>query len=127
MPGQHPEPAAIIFPVPPQLKEQYAMWSENLKSSWGNEKLQGEGFMPVFVPVFPAYPGSVPYPAVCPGMSAGNCSCSGAGPYRPPGINPFILFLILVLLLLGTRKDQILAALRKMILSTEKPASKKTK
>lgn len=119
------EPAAFIFPLPPELKKQYAAWSENLKSSWGNDKLQGEGFTPVFVPIYPASPGAVPYPAGCQGIPGGS-SCGGASINRFPGINPFILFLILILLLLGTRKEQILAALRRLILQTDKsPREKK--
>lgn len=120
MSGTTPEMAAIIFPVTDQLKEQYALWSASQKSNT-TEKAAGNGYSPVFIPVYPAYPGSVPYPATMPVNTSGACTCGGKAATAPPFINPFILFLILILLILGTRREQILSALRKLILDTEPP------
>jgi len=117
------EPAAFIFPLPEHLKEHYARWARSLRQSTG-EKTTGEndeGYAPVFVPVYPAYPGFMPYPFPSSGSPSGICPCCGkkTTSFWPPGVNPFILFLILILLLLGTRKDQILSAIRKLLLKTD--------
>lgn len=120
MSGTTPEMAAIVFPVTDQLKEQYALWSVKQKSNT-NESASGDGYTPVFIPVYPAYPGAVPFPATMPGNTSGTCTCGGRAATTPPFINPFILFLILILLILGTRREQILSALRKLILDTEPP------
>lgn len=128
MADQHLEPAAFIFPLPAHLKEQYLNWSASFQNTQGAAVNPGDSqeFTPVFVPVYPAYPGAMPYPPFYPGNPAGADPCHSSAT-RFPGINPFILFLILILLLLGTRKDQILESLRKLLLKTEGKTERKTK
>ncbi|OPY57524.1 MAG: hypothetical protein A4E55_01577 [Pelotomaculum sp. PtaU1.Bin035] len=99
--------------------EQYAAWVHTQKwpendTSKSDINSEEKCFMPVFIPVCPnyLYPGKPPHsptppcPAVNPGIYPGLTS-------QPTG-NAFILFLIFILLLLGTRKEQVLAVLRKI-------------
>ncbi|HOV79826.1 MAG TPA: hypothetical protein PK728_06915 [Bacillota bacterium] len=106
------ELAAFVFPLPDALREQYEEWIASLKQTQ-SEKNSDQGCNPVFVPVYPACPGLVPYPA------AGNWPTNKRTPAWPAGINPFSLFLIFLLLFIGFKKDQILAALRKLIMKQE--------
>jgi hypothetical protein len=110
------EPTVFIFPLPPDLKAQYLKWANSFQF---NEKalsdLQEKGSTPIFIPV---YPGVLPYPPNCPVNPAGTpCGGATAG---PPGVNPYSLFLILILLLLSFKKDQILSAIRRLLLKTSK-------
>jgi len=114
------EPAAFIFPLPAELKEQYANWSRSFQQLPCGEIQEGSeagGNTPIFIPVYPAYPGFMPYPPYYP-PSTGTGHCSG-GSVNPPGINPFILFLILILLLIIFKKDQIIEAIRKLLIKPE--------
>lgn len=119
------EPAAFIFPLPDHLKDQYTKWSHSFQQPLDTEKVQGEqGYTPVFIPVYPAYPGAMPYPP----FNTGSPSVAGPGSGRalwPLGINPFILFLILILLVIIFRKDQIVATIRDFILKSEPKPEKK--
>jgi|GEM_PF-1090814 len=109
---------------------QYAAWAKDIQPPT-NENAEPNGkakekicYAPVFFPVYPAcpypvymlYPALPAYPAGYPGISPAN-PCSGRPvPFQSAGNNAFILFLIFILILLGTRKEQILAALRKIFL-----------
>lgn len=108
------EPAAFIFPLPDDLKEQYVKWSNSFEQT--QKENEDQGFTPVFIPVYPAYPGSVPYPPL---ISGGNCPPGRGAPTWFSGVNPFILFLIFILLIIGFKKDQILSAIRKLILKNQ--------
>lgn len=115
------EPAAMIFPLPADLKEQYIKWSQSFQQAPSNGKARGsnekQDLNPVFVPVYPAYPGFMPYPA-----APGTCTRGGAA--WPPGMNPFILFLILILLVIIFKKDQIVETIRKLLLVPGKKPAK---
>lgn len=106
------EPAAFIFPLPADLKEQYLKWSQTHQQGYGTiqEGSEISGGTPVFIPVYPAYPGQMPYP---PNSSA--YPCGGGRKAGIPGVNPFILFLILILLVIIFKKDQIMEAIRKLM------------
>ncbi|NLI11982.1 hypothetical protein [Pelotomaculum propionicicum] len=57
------EPAAFIFPLTADLKEHYAKWIQTHQQ--GDGTIQGAEISdgtPVFIPVYPAYPGALPYP-----------------------------------------------------------------
>lgn len=95
------EPAAFLFPLPPELREQYYNWFKTHQKGAGVD-----GNQPLLIPVYPAFPGTVPYPP--------NYSYGG-GTAGWPGINPFILFLILILLVFAFKKEQIVEAIKKML------------
>ncbi|MBP7331615.1 MAG: hypothetical protein BWY65_01087 [Firmicutes bacterium ADurb.Bin373] len=95
------EPAAFLFPLPPELREQYYNWSKTHQKGAGFD-----GKEPLLIPVYPAFPGAAPYPP--------NYSCKGG--FGMPGVNPFILFLILILLVFAFKKEQIVEAIKKMLI-----------
>ncbi|NPV72411.1 MAG: hypothetical protein HPY89_01165 [Pelotomaculum sp.] len=109
------EPAAFVFPLPEQLKGQYMAWARALQpQATGSPAPGGDGkqeYAPVFIPVYPAYPGLLPFPPFLPA----NPPCGKAKSW-PPAVNPFILFLILILILLSTKKEQIFSAIRKIFI-----------
>ena len=94
------EPAAFLFPLPPQLREQYYNWVKKHQKGAGVD-----GNQPLLIPVYPAFPGASPYPP----------NYSGGAGYGMPGVNPFVLFLILILLVFAFKKDQIVEAIKKML------------
>lgn len=99
------EPAAFIFPLPPELREQYINWSKKYPHNLtGGKHESSDG--PILIPVYPAFPGMMPYPA--------NSNC-GSGFNARPGVNPFVLFLILILLVFAFKKEQIVEAIKKML------------
>lgn len=106
------EPAAFIFPLPADLKEQYVKWSQTHQQGYGARQEGSEisGGSPVFIPVYPAYPGQLPYPSNSPAYP-----CEGGRGAGMPGVNPFMLFLILILLVIIFKKDQIMEAIRKLM------------
>lgn len=108
-----PGPAAFIFPLPDYLKDEYLKWSDSFQQKQSENKDQG--FTPVFIPVYPGYPGSVPYP-FNPGV---NYPAGGGAPFWASGINPFVIFLIFILLIIGFKKDAIINAIRDFILKTK--------
>ncbi len=95
------EPAAFLFPLPPELREQYYNWSKTHQKGAG-----ADGNQPLFIPVCPAIPGTAPCP---PNLQ------HGGGFTGMPGVNPFILFLILILLVFAFKKEQIVEAIKKML------------
>ncbi len=117
MTDKYLEPAAFVFPLPDNLKEHYLKWY--------SEKPQGENgdqlCTPVFIPVYPAYPGLMPFPSFCQENPPGSCPCGGTA-YKPPGINPFILFLILILLVIIFKKEEIASVIRKLMNPEKNPA-----
>lgn len=92
------EPAAFLFPLPPELREQYYNWAKTHQKGAG-----ADGNQPLLIPVCPAIPGTAP------------CPPSGGGFTGMPGVNPFILFLILILLVFAFKKEQIVEAIKKML------------
>ena len=100
------EPAAFIFPLPPDLREQYMNWSEKYEGA------EAGGNHPIFIPVYPAFPGMAPYPS----NYQGNSPYGGGFAGWPPGVNPFILFLILILLVFAFKKEEIVEAIKKMLI-----------
>jgi len=106
------EPGVFVFPLPAELEKRYIEWASSFQF---NEKalleLQEKGYTPLFIPVFPG--GAAPD---CPAGSGGNPWDGGA--QRQPLVNPYILFLILILLVLSFKKDQILAAVRRFLLKS---------
>jgi hypothetical protein len=99
--NRYSEPAAFLFPLPPEIREQYINWSKTHQQGAGIDADH-----PILIPVYPAFPGMMPYP---PNSQYGG----GLG---MPGINPFILFLILILLVFAFKKDQIVEAIKKMLI-----------
>jgi hypothetical protein len=112
------EPAGIIFPLPADLKDQYLKWAQAFQESWGNVRSkggeEGQNFIPIFIPVYSSYQGLTPFPSFCPPAPP----CGGAATGNS-GLNPFIIFLIFILILLGTRKEPILNALRNLLLKND--------
>ena len=71
--------------------------------------------MPVFIPVYPACPGYMPYPVLpSPGQTVPG-SPPAVQPVPALSVNPFLLFLILILLVVSFKKDQIVSAIRKLL------------
>ncbi len=118
MTDKYLEPAAFVFPLPDNLKEHYLKWY--------SEKFQGEKedqlCAPVFIPVYPTYPGFMPFPPFCRENPPESCPCGGETAYKPLGINPFILFLILILLVIIFKKEQIVSVIQKLINPEKNPA-----
>ncbi len=111
-------PAALIFPLPVELKDQYIKWSQSLQqpSTDGEitRKLQEAGCEdPVMIPVYAPPQGYIPCLPCC--LSPPGCPCKQEPASKSPITNPFILFLIFILLLLAFKKDQIIETLRKLI------------
>lgn len=107
------EPAAFIFPLPPELREQYIDWSKKYPhylTGGAPESAEKDGSTPILIPVYPAFPGMMPYPPNYPANQYGG------GFAGMPGVNPFILFLILILLVFVFKKEQIVEAIRKLLL-----------
>jgi hypothetical protein len=106
----------FVFPLPEELEKYYLEWASSFRF---NEKalleLQEKGYIPLFIPVFPG--GKVCSPD-CPAGTGGKPG-SGSAQGQPP-VNPYLLFLVLILLLLGFKKDQILAAVRRLIMKSNK-------
>jgi len=123
-----------FFPWLENYMQQYTAWAQdtqpsandnNESNSEAKEKVR---YAPVFFPIIcPAcshpgymlYPLLPAYPVGYPGISQDGRlivnPCFGQPvPPQPAGNNAFILFLIFILILFGTRKEQILAALRKI-------------
>lgn len=112
------EPAGIIFPLQADLKDQYVKWAQSFQESWGNVRTKGgeggQNFIPIFIPVYSSYQGLTPFPSFCPPASPYGGAATGNS-----GLNPFIIFLIFILILLGTRKEPILNALRSLLSKTD--------
>jgi hypothetical protein len=110
------EPGVFVFPLPAELEKCYFEWASSFRF---NEKalveMQEKGYTPLFIPVFP---GGTAYSPDCPAGSGGN-PCGGSAQRQSP-VNPYLLFLILILLLLSFKKDQILAAVRRFLLKSAK-------
>lgn len=102
------EPAALVFPLPAELREQYTNWSKKYPHDLTGGVYEA-GDNPILIPVYPAFPGMMPYPSNYPANSPGG------GFAGLPGVNPFLLFLILILLVFAFKKDQIMEAIRKML------------
>ncbi|MDF9407497.1 MAG: hypothetical protein A4E52_00193 [Pelotomaculum sp. PtaB.Bin013] len=108
--------------------EQYHAWLQNHPQpvkgkgeSTGNAK-ENQNYAPLFIPVYPSCPymGS-PYTTIpfCPADLNGanqNTSQSANPGFRQAPVMPnaYILFLIFILIMLGTRKEQIFAVIRKI-------------
>ncbi|MDD3653711.1 MAG: hypothetical protein PHO01_05950 [Desulfotomaculaceae bacterium] len=100
-----------------KFMEEYFAFLQNKQPAGACEGPTGKGiqnikYEPVFIPLC-IYPGLTAHP---PGNPALPVSGPGAGPVYQPlpfqsANNAYILFLILILLILGTRKEQILAAI----------------
>lgn len=108
------EPAAFIFPLPPELREEYINWSKKYPHYLTGGTLEGaetDGNHPILIPVYPASPGMMPYPPNYPAKPP-----YGGGFAGMPGVNPFILFLILILLVFAFKKEQIVEYIKKMLL-----------
>lgn len=81
-----------------------------------------KNYIPVFVPVYPMFPYTglpCQVPPCFPAGAAGAAKTGGPAvcPYgrpAPVGGNAYILFLIFILIILGTRKEQIFAVIRKL-------------
>lgn len=103
------EPAAFIFPLPADLREQYIQWARTQGYGTIPEGSEING-VPVFIPVYPAYPGLMPYPS-----NPSGYPCGGGNGAGIPGLNPFMLFLILLLLVIIFKRDQIVEAIKKLL------------
>lgn len=76
----------------------------NLTNSVPNQANQGGFLDPTRSQFYPAYPICVVCPATCPQIAKSSSSTN----------TPFILFLILILLILGTSKEKIIAAIERL-------------
>jgi len=121
----------ISYNWPAKFVEQYNAWLQNRQppviedaKTTGDAK-EYQNYMPIFIPVYPTYPyvglpcTTLPFfPADSSGSNPLNgqtaCPCYRQAPVLPIGNNAYILFLIFILIMLGTRKEQILAVIRKI-------------
>ncbi|MDD4169046.1 MAG: hypothetical protein PHD36_02080 [Desulfotomaculaceae bacterium] len=105
-----------------KFMEEYFAFVQNQQQSGGDSKgLVGKGaqnlqYEPVFIPLC-TYPVLPYYP---PGSPAPSVDRQDTVPVYQPlpfqtGNNAYILFLIFILLLLGTKKEQILAAINSIL------------
>ncbi|MCG9968510.1 hypothetical protein L9W92_10645 [Pelotomaculum terephthalicicum JT] len=118
---------SVSYIWPETFFEQYHLWLQNQQPVKGNARPAGsakeyQNYAPVFIPVYPSCPymgspyTSLPFcPADLSGANPNACqaanNCSRQTPVLP---NAYILFLIFILIMLGTRKEQILAVIRKI-------------
>jgi len=125
----------ITYNRPAKFIEQYNAWLQNrqqsvkkdTKSAYDTKEYQN--YAPVFIPIYTTYP-YVGLPCTTlpffPADSSGTTQVTGQiacpycrqAPVPPAGNNAYILFLIFILIMLGTRKEQILAVIRKIFQQT---------
>jgi len=116
VPVKNADPKVVVFPLPPELETQYLEWANSFQfNEQVLHELREKGYAPLFIPV---YPGAM-VPPESPAGPAANPPVGGIP--KQPFVNPFLLFLILILLLLGFKRDQILSAVRRFLLKTPKP------